>query len=77
MKFAYVQIWHFLYLRNCRYVDFQTGHFVKFEQSEIDSNIPVFGQAESYGTCSFLLSVGRSQLFYWGWARRYTVTHWI
>ena len=44
MTFTYVQIWYFLYLRDCRYVDFETGHFVKFEQSEIDSNIPVFGK---------------------------------
>ena len=46
MRFTYVQIWHFYHLHDWRYVDFQTGHFVDFEQ--FDSHIAVFGQVKIY-----------------------------
>ena len=45
--------------------DFQTGKFAAdFEQFKIDSHFANFGQVQSEPNCSFLLTLGRSQLFY-------------
>ena len=51
--------------------DFQTGKFADFEQFIIDSHFANFGQVQSNPNCSYLLTLDRSQLFYWRWARRW------
>ena len=48
---------------------FQTGKFVNFEQFQIDSHFANFGQVQSDPNCSSLLTLGKSQLFYWLWSR--------
>ena len=49
-----------------RYVDFQTGHFVDFDQ--FDSHIAVFGQVKIYPTCPFVycLRAGHSSFTEFG-----------
>ena len=46
--------------------DFQTGSFADFEQFKIDSHFAV----EIGSDFSSLLTLRRSQLFYWLWVRR-------
>ena len=52
--------------------DFQTGKFADFEQFKIDSHFANFGQVQSDPSCSSLLTLDRSQLFYRLWTRRWT-----
>ena len=42
----------------------QTGKFPDFELFKIDSHFANFEQVQSDPNCSFLLTLGRSQLFY-------------
>ena len=51
--------------------DFQTGKFADFEQFKIDSHVANFGQVQGDPNWLSLLTLGRSQLFYWHWARRW------
>ena len=50
----------------------KTGKFADFEQFKNDSHFANFGKVQSGPNCSFLLTLGRSQLFYWLWARSWT-----
>ena len=65
-----VQIWCFWLVSVWKYIDFQTGHFSNFGQFKIDSDIFDFGIFKINSTCSNLLPVGRSQIFYWVCTRR-------
>ena len=51
-------------------IDFQTGHLADFEQFKIDSHFAYFGKVKTEPLCLFLLTLGRSYLFYLVWARR-------
>ena len=42
----------------------KTGKFADFEQFKNDSHFANFGKVQSGPNCSFLLTLGRSQLFY-------------
>ena len=42
----------------------KTGEFADFEQFKNDSHFANFGKVQSGPNCSFLLTLGRSQLFY-------------
>ena len=42
----------------------RTGKFADFEQFKNDSHFANFGKVQSGPDCSFLLTLGRSQLFY-------------
>ena len=50
-------------------LDFQTGHFVDFEQFKFDSHFANFGQGKIYPSCLFLQTLDKLQLFYWVWAK--------
>ena len=63
-----VQIWWFKLFCDWKYSDFQIGHFAGFEQSKVDIHFADFGQVKIDPTCSFSLTLDRSQLFYWVWA---------
>ena len=45
--------------------DFQTCNFADFEQFKIDNHFANTGQVQSDPNCSHLLTLGKSQLFYW------------
>ena len=51
------------------HTDFQTSHFADFEQFKVDIYFTNFGQVKIHPIWSFLLTLERSQLFYWIWAR--------
>ena len=49
--------------------NFQTGNFADFEQFKIDTHFANFRQVQIDSNWLSLLSLGRSQIFYWLWAR--------
>ena len=51
-------------------IDVQTGHFAEFEQFIIDSHFFDFEKVMIDPIRLFLLTLGRSQLFYWVWEGR-------
>ena len=70
-----VQIWCFQLLHDWRYIDFQTGHFVDFVQFKVDIHFANFGQVKIDSICFFLLTLERSQLLYWVWARHAAINN--
>ena len=54
------------------YIDFQTSHFADFEQFKVDIYFTNLGQVKIHRIWSFLLTLDRSQLFYWVWVRHAT-----
>ena len=53
-----------------RYSDFQTGHFAEFKQFKVDIHFADIGQVTIDPTHSLFLTLDRSQLFYWVWAKQ-------
>ena len=51
---------------------FSNWSFCYFEQFKVDTNFVNFGQVKIDPKWSFLLTLDRSQLFYWVWARHAT-----
>ena len=53
-----------MFVASMRYIDFQTGHLVNFEQFKIDSHFDDFGLVIVEPLCLYVLNLGRSLLFY-------------
>ena len=53
-----------------RYSDFQTGHFADFKHFKVDIHFADVGQVTIDPTHSLFLTLDRSQLFYWVWAKQ-------
>ena len=54
------------------WLDSQTIHFADVEQFKTDIHFTNSGQVRIEPTCSLLLAVDMSQLFYWVWVKHVT-----